>query len=97
MAHFRKSGNLTFLRANEFEDNFGGQGDSIEAEVVAKISSAPNDAFGLKMRNDEKLPANEAMFALLRDSFNHDWATTVEYETDDRPHNGYLFRVELRK
>ena len=96
MARLRRSGKLTFLRAHE-DFGFGPEQDFIDVEVVAKITAEPDHAFGFEMRDDDRLPAHEAMFALLRDGFNHDWDTTVEYDLEDGRGNGTLIRVELRK
>lgn len=97
MARLRKSGKLTFLRAHDGGFGFGPDSDHIDGDVIGRISAEPDHAFGLEMRNDNKLPAHEAMFALLRDGFNQDWDTTVEYDLDDNRKNGDLFRIELRK
>ena len=97
MPRLRRSGSLTFLRAHELGTGFGPDDDHIDVEVVAKIDAEPDHAFGLALRNDEPRPSREGMLGLLRDGFNQDWNTTVEYDLQEGRHNGILIRVELRK
>lgn len=96
MALLRRTGDLTLLRAHERGSGFGPDDDFIDVEVVGKISSEPDHAFGLEMRDNDELPAHEAMFALLRDGLRDDLDVTVEYDIDEDRQNGLLLRVELR-
>lgn len=96
MARLRRSGTLTFLRAHERGTGFGPDDDFIDVEVVGKISSEPDHAFGLELRDNAELSAHEAMFALLRDGFAEDLDVTVEYDLEEDRQNGLLVRVELR-
>jgi hypothetical protein len=103
MVHLRRSGNVNYLRVH----NRGGYGpgdDHLTEEVIGGLDSAGSHRFGISLRDDDDLPANQAMFQLLRDGLGHDVETTVEYEIDrstpredgsDRT-NGTAFRVELR-
>jgi hypothetical protein len=97
MPRLRRSGNLTFLRAHELGTGFGPDDDFIDVELVSRIDAEPNHAFGLQLRNGDERPSHEGMAALLRDSFNQAWETTVEYDLDEGRQNGILIRVELRK
>lgn len=96
----RRSGYVSFLRVH----HRGGYGDSkrddfLEEEVVARVDSEPDHTFGLPLRDEEKLPAYEGMFHLLRDGLVHDVETTVDYyiNLDEGHTNGEILRVELRR
>ena len=52
------------------------------AEVIVKIENSPL-AFGFGLRPDDKLPAAQAMFALLQDAYNANAPIAIEY--DERP------------
>lgn len=97
MATLESTGKLTFLRVSNVGDNFGPSGDSIQAEVVCKLDTLPNNAFGFKLHNDDNRPTRTGMLDLLRDAFNHDWTVSIDYDIDAGKHNGYLVRVALRK
>ena len=97
MATLRRSGKLTFLRAHELGGGFGPDTDFIDVEAVARITAEPDHSFGFEMQDDARLPAHEAMFALLVEGFSRDWDITVDYDLEDGRRNGVLIRVELRK
>lgn len=98
----RRRGKLRFLRVH----HRGGFGDSnsddfIADEVVAQLDSERDHYFGLPLNagTEEKLPAYEGMFHLLRDGLVHDVETTIDYyiNTQDDHSNGEILRVELRR
>ena len=96
--HLRRRGQITFLRVHDEGTGFGGPGNVIDVEAVAQIDSESDHFFGLTLREGDRLPSHQGMLALLRDGLIHDHLeTTVEYELDDRPSNGIVFRVELRR
>jgi hypothetical protein len=92
-------GTLTFLRANNVGDRYGGRGDQIEAEVITKVSSQPDRAMGFMLRDDHNRPARQGMFDLLRDAFNNGWRVILDYriDLDNGKTNGELIRVGLIK
>ena len=103
MVHLRRSGNVNYLRVHN-RGGYGPNDDHLTAEAIGGLDSSGNHRFGLALRDDNSLPANRAMFQLLRDGLIHDVETTVEYDIDrskkredgsDRT-NGLAFRVELR-
>lgn len=103
MALLQKSGQITFLRANDLGDRFGPSGDNIEAEVVVRLHSHPGEAYGLQLRNGDDEIAHTAMSDLLRDAFLNDIRVTLDVElrlgNDVRPDNknGMILRVALTK
>ena len=93
MAIMQAKGRLTFLRVHERGTGYGPPNDDLNnAEVIVKIENSPL-AFGFGLRPDDKLPAAQAMFALLQDAYNANAPIAIEY--DERPgrNNHYLFRV----
>lgn len=97
MAILQSTGKITFLRANELGDRFGPGGDQIEAEVITRLDSQPDKAFGFKLRDDQNQPANRGMFDLLRDAFNHDWTVTLNYDIEEGKDQGIIIRTWLEK
>ena len=94
MAVDQASGKLTMLRVHDPGTGFGG----LEVEVVVKLDSQPDKAFGFQLRNDDKRPARQGMLDLLRDAFKNNWIATIEYDNGDLgKDNLVLFRVILTK
>ena len=91
------SGKLTLLRVHDVGSDFGPPSDKIDVEVVMKLDSRPDQAFGFQLRNDSEWPAREGMLGLLRDAFNHNWTVFVDYEIDAGKKNGVIIRVWLVK
>lgn len=97
MALLRRSGQVNFLRVHDLKTGYGPGDDQIDGEMVAKIDSEPDHAFGTTLRDDDRLPSHEGMLALLRDGITHDLETTVDYDLGEGRSNGSLMRVELRR
>lgn len=97
MALLESSGKLTFLRVHDVGTRFGPPTDSIDVEVVIKLDSKPNNAFGFQLRNDGNRPARAGMLDLLRDAFNHNWVVIVDYNLDAGKTNGVIIRTALKK
>jgi hypothetical protein len=97
MALLESSGKLTFLRVHDVGTRFGPPADSIDVEVVIKLDSKPNNAFGFQLRNDGNRPARAGMLDLLRDAFNHNWVVIVDYNLDAGKTNGVIIRTALKK
>jgi hypothetical protein len=97
MALLNSSGKLTFLRVHDVGTGWGPPSDSIDVEVVCKLNTMPNNAFGFQLRNDNNRPARAGMLDLLRDAFNHNWTVAMDYEIDSGKKNGIVIRVWLTK
>lgn len=103
MALLQKSGQITFLRANEVGDKFGPPGDNISAEMIVRLDSRPDEAYGLQLRPGEDAIAHAAMSNLLRDAFLNEIRVTLDVElrlgNDVRPddNNGMILRIALTK
>lgn len=93
----RRTGRVSFLRVHRLRGGFGPEDDFIEGEAVGRVTAAPEQTFGMTLRNDDQLPAHQGMLDLLRDGLVHDnLRTTVEYDLEEGRQNGVLIRVELR-
>jgi hypothetical protein len=91
------TGRVTFLRVHEFGSGWGAPNDNLnDAEVIVRLDDDPR-TYGLGLRLGEKLPAAQAMFALLQDAYNTDTPVTVEYEERPGSNNHYLFRVVRKR
>ena len=73
------SGKVTMLRVHDVGSKYGPPGDQLDVEVVFRLDSLPDMAFGFKLRNDVNIATHEGMLGLLRDAFNNGWtaATTI--------------------
>lgn len=91
------SGKLTLLRVHEVGSAWGPATDRLDVEVVIKLNSQPDKAFGFQLRNDGNRPVRQGMLDLLRDAFNHDWIVSIDYEIPDQKKNGRIIRVWLTK
>jgi hypothetical protein len=76
---------------------YGPPTDQIDVEVVIKLNSQPDKAFGFELRNDANRPARQGMLDLLRDAFNHNWRVTVDYSIEVNKKHGEIIRVWLTK
>ena len=97
MALLESSGRITFLRVHDVGTGFGPPTDSIDVEVVIKLDTMPNNAFGFQLRNDNNRPARSGMLDLLRDAFNHNWVVVIDYNLDAGKTNGVIIRTALTK
>jgi hypothetical protein len=93
-------GFVTFLRVNDLGQGFGGgQSNFIPVEVVFRLDSKPDKAFGFQLRDDEWLPARHGMLALLRDAMTHRLEVTTDYSQPASPpdQNGIAIRVWITR
>jgi hypothetical protein len=97
MALLESSGRLTFLRVHDVGTGFGPPTDFIDVEVVIKLDTKPNNAFGFQLRNDNNRPPRAGMLDLLRDAFNHNWVVVIDYNLDAGKSNGVIIRTALTK
>jgi hypothetical protein len=91
------SGKLTMLRVHDVGTKYGPETDQIDVEVVVRLNTTPDWAYGFQLRNDDNRPVRQAMLDLLRDAFNHNWTVTLEYNVDPGKKNAVIFRVILKK
>jgi hypothetical protein len=96
MAIQQASGKLSELRVIEVGSKHGPPSDQLDVEVVIQFKGS-NRAFGFQLRTDSNRVARQGMLDILRDAFNHDWPTTVDYDVDPGKNNGRLIRVWLTK
>ena len=73
-------GKVVLLRVHELGTGFGPPSDSLDAELIVQLDSAPGESFGLPLRRDRRLPAHEGMFEVLRDAFEKDARVRIEFE-----------------
>jgi hypothetical protein len=93
------TGKVTELRVVELSSRHGPPNDQIDVEVVTKLDTFPDRAMGFQLRADEKGPAHQGMFNLLRDALQTGRQTRIEYSIDLEAgkHNGVILRVVLLK
>ena len=91
------SGKLTFLRAHDVGTGWGPPTDFIDVEVVARLNSLPNQAFGFQLRDDAERVTRQGMLNLLRDAFNNNWTVALDYNIDPGKTNAIIIRVALVK
>jgi hypothetical protein len=92
-----KTGKIVFLRAHDLGTGFGPPTDQIDVEAVFILNAVAEGAFGFQLRNDDKLPARQAMFGLLRDAFVNNLPVTADYLIDPGKKNGIAIRVALTR
>jgi hypothetical protein len=90
-----KTGQIVFLRAHDVGTGYGPPNDFLDVEAVFILNAIGDGAYGFQLRNDQNLPARQAMFSLLRDAFVHNLAVTADYEIDTGKQNGTAIRVAL--
>lgn len=93
MPRRRSTGRISMLRVHELGTRYGPGSDQIDVEVVVKLDTRPNDAYGFTLRDDQEGPSHQGMLDLLRDAFNSGWSTTLVYDIDDGKRNGILVRA----
>jgi hypothetical protein len=97
MALINFSGKLTLLRVHDVGSKFGPPSDQIDVEVVFKLNSQPDKAFGFTLRSDANGPAHRGMLDLLRSGFEHNWVVSSDVEIGTGKKNGTSIRVWLTK
>jgi hypothetical protein len=73
-------GKIIFLRAHRYGSGYGPSKDRMDTEVVVKLNTDPNRTYSFQLRQNDELPAHQAMFQLLRDAFRGDWNVILEYD-----------------
>ncbi|MEU5884163.1 M64 family metallopeptidase [Spirillospora sp. NPDC047279] len=90
------SGRITFLRAHDVGTRFGPPDDQIDVEVVVKLDSEPDKAFGFRLRADDDEGARQGMLDTLRGAFNRNRPVVLDYRRAAGLDNGLLLRVADR-
>jgi hypothetical protein len=90
----RAEGRLTFVRVHD-AGGFGPDSDHLDAEVIFKLDTHPDRAFGFQLRDDAGRPAHEGMLMLLRDAMAHDFDVATDYRQVLNKANSIAFRIEL--
>lgn len=91
-----KTGKIVFLRAHDVGTKFGPPNDQLDVEAVFILNAINEGAFGFQLRNDNNLPARQAMFSLLRDAFVNNLPVTADFLVDTGKQNGVAIRIALQ-
>ena len=92
-----KTGRIVFLRAHDLGTKYGPPNDQLDVEAVFILNAFGEGAYGFQLRNDDNLPAREAMFSLLRDAFVNSLTVIADYWIEPGKENGVAFRVALTR
>lgn len=90
-----KTGKIVFLRAHDLGTGYGPPNDELDVEAVFILNAMGDGTYGFQLRNDDKLPARQAMFSLLRDAFVNNLTVIADYLIDSGKKNGTAIRVAL--
>jgi hypothetical protein len=90
-----KTGKIVFLRAHDLGTAYGPPSDKLDVEAVFILNAFGEGAYGFQLRNDDNLPARQAMFSLLREAFVNNFTVIADYYIDDGEINGTAIRVAL--
>jgi hypothetical protein len=93
MALINKRGKVNYLRAHDRGTGWGPPQDFLDAEVIIRFENDGSNAYGFQLRNDENLPARQAMFTLLQDAFNADEPVSIDYHKLEGKSHHRLIRV----
>jgi hypothetical protein len=91
-------GHVTFLLVVEQGTGYGGgQTNWIDADVIFKLDSRPDQSFGFQLRDDPLQPVRRGMLALLRDAIVHGLKVITDYNELAMPpnQNSFVIRVAL--
>jgi hypothetical protein len=90
----RAEGRVSFLRVHD-SGGYGPENDHLDAEVIFKLDTHPDQAFGFQLRDNGGRPAHEGMLMLLRDAMAHDFDVATDYRQQLNRANSVAFRIEL--
>ena len=90
-----KTGKIVFLRAHDFGTAYGPPNDQLDGEAVFILNSLKEGAYGFQLRNDQYLPARQAMFSLLREAFANNFTVIADYLIEPGRINGTAIRIAL--
>jgi hypothetical protein len=91
------TGKITFLRVNDVETGYGPASDKLDAEVIIKLDSAPDRAFGLTLRNDESFASHQKMFEIMQDAFDNDRVISIDFLSTPPQKNGIILGTTITK
>jgi hypothetical protein len=92
------SGKLTYMRAHAVGSKWGPPGDVIDADIIIKLDTKPNMAFGFQLRDDNSDTAlRQAMFDILRLAYKNNLQAYIDYWIDPGKKNGLIHRVWISK
>ena len=72
-------GKVTFLRVHDVGTGWGPPTDFLDVEVVIKIDSEEDRAFGFQLRDDTNENTHRGMLDLLRDAFTRNGRVRIDY------------------
>jgi hypothetical protein len=90
-----KTGKIVFLRAHDVGTGYGPPNDQLDVEAVFILNSLGEGGYGFQLRNDDNLPARQAMFSLLGEAFAHNFTVIADYLIEPGRINGTAIRVAL--
>ena len=82
------TGKLTYILVREFTT-----GDFLDAEVIVGIDTDPVRRFGFRFGPN----LQRSMLDILRDAFNNNWKTTLDYIFDTTGRDGFIRQVHISK
>jgi hypothetical protein len=96
MALQGRKGKISFLRVNELNNVYGSPSDFLNTEVVVKLDTVPDMAFGFELRaGDPNLPARLAMLSMFRDAFVHQLSVLLAHDIEPGKKQGHLRWIEF--
>jgi hypothetical protein len=88
-----RSGKMTLLRVHDVGTGWGPPSDSLDVEVIIKLDSRPDEAYGFQLRDDGNRPVRQGMLDLLRDAFEKGSRVSIDVDIVPGRKNARLFRV----
>lgn len=76
---YAAEGKITMLRVHDVGTKYGPANDQIDVEVVIKLDSRGDDAFGFQLRKDDDEVARTGMLDLLRQAFKQNRTIRIDY------------------
>lgn len=89
---FAAEGKVSFFRVHDVGTGFGPPEDQIDAEVIIRLDTEPDMAFGFQLRADTNEAARKGMLDTLRTAFNRDQRVRLDYFRT-KPTKGVILRV----
>jgi hypothetical protein len=90
------TGKINYLRVHDLGTGYGPPKDFLDSEVIVRIDSDSQKAFGFQLRQGSFLVERERMLSVLRDAFSQDKAVTFVY-VKTGPNTGTILRVSIEK
>ncbi|MFX0203240.1 MAG: CARDB domain-containing protein, partial [Candidatus Hodarchaeota archaeon] len=90
------TGKINYLRVHDLGTGYGPPKDFLDSEVIVRLDSDSQKAFGFQLRHGPFLPEHERMLSVLRDAFSKDKAVKFVY-VKTGPKTGTILRVSIEK